>query len=303
MPSIRFSIIVTFHNQREFIREALESALSQRRAGFEVIAIDDASTDGTPEILQNYDGKIKVKCLETNEGACSARNRGAALATGEYLVFLDGDDAFLPWALDVYERIVQAKKPALLLAGMSWFKGPLPALQPADAPREITLVEYPDYFRRDRGFGHSASAMVIVRQAFEDVHGWLEGFFPAEDNEMAMRLGTCGRVIQILSPLTILHRAHAGNSINSISSFIPAMKNLMKRERQGHYPGGARRRFERRALLGGMVLHWARRAAKNGLYGDAMDLMLRSSPMLLAAAARRLGVIIGGRQRTEMIKL
>ena len=126
---------------------------------------------------------------------------------------------------------------------MSWFEGPLPAAQTEEEPKEITIVDYRDYLRRDRTFGHSASAMVIAREAFENVHGWLEGFFPAEDNDMALRLGVSGRTILILSPATVLHRAHASNTINSVALFVPAMKSLLQREKLGCYPGGAARKF------------------------------------------------------------
>lgn len=299
----RFSIIVTFHNQREFIKDALDSALSQRKAEFEVIVVDDASVDGSPETLKQYGGAIRLLCLQENVGACAARNRGAAVATGEYLVFLDGDDAFLPWALKVYERIVEAKRPKLILGRMRWCEGTIPGVQPGEAPSGITFVDYQDYFRRDRGFGHSASALVIAREAFEGVHGWLEGFFPAEDNDIALRLGTAGRTIQILAPQTTWHRTHSSNSMNDILSFMPAMERLLRREREGHYPGGARRRFERRALIGGMTFHWTSRAAKNGLRQKALKLFTRSSPMLLAAIARRFGVILSGRHRSETIAM
>lgn len=299
----RFSTIITFHNQRHFIKDAVDSALSQRNAEFEVIVVDDASVDGSQQILKQYGDAIQLLCLQENAGACAARNRGAAAATGEYLVFLDGDDAFLPWALEVYDRVVQAKRPKLILSSMRWFEERIPGLQPGEAPSEITIVDYQDYFRRDRGFGHSASSMVIAREAFECVNGWLEGFFPAEDNDLALRLGTAGRTIQILSPPSTWHRTHASNTINNISSFMPAMESLMRREREGRYPGGAQRRFERRALIGGMTFHWTARAAKDGQHQKALKLFTRSSPMFLAAIARRLGVMLGGRRRCETIKM
>jgi GT2 family glycosyltransferase len=299
----RFSIIITFHNQREFIKDALDSALSQRNTEFEVIVVDDASIDGSQEILKQYGDAIQLLCLQNNVGACAARNCGAAAGTGEYLVFLDGDDAFLPWALEVYERVVQAKRPKLILSRMRWCKETISGLHPGEPPSEITIVDYQDYFRRDRGFGHSASALVIARQAFEGVHGWLEGFFPAEDNDLALRLGTAGRTIQILAPQTTWHRSHSSNSINNISSFMPAMESLLRREREGRYPGGAQRRFERRALIGGMTFHWTARAAKDGQHQKALKLFIRSSPMFFAAIARRLGVVLRGRRRCETIDM
>jgi glycosyltransferase involved in cell wall biosynthesis len=299
----RFSIIITFYNQRGFIKDALDSALSQQDAEFEVIVVDDCSRDGSQEILRQYGQAFRLVCLETNQGACAARNRGASLATGDYLVFLDGDDAFLPWALDVYERIVQAKNPKMILGTMRWFEGALSAVPQGDTPHEITVVDYSDYLRRDRPFGHSASAIVVARQTFEDVRGWLVGFFPAEDNDFALRLGVSGRTIQILEPSTILHRAHPSNTTNNIPSFVTAMENLLRRERRGHYPGGAGRKLERRALIGGMVFHWTKRTSRSGLHLDALKLLVSSSPMVLAAVTRRFGVLASGRQPCETIKI
>ncbi len=299
----RFSIIITFYNQRDFIKDAIGSALALRKAGLEVIAVDDASTDGSREILKQYQGSVQVVCMETNRGACAARNRGASLATGDYLVFLDGDDAFLPWALEVYERIVQAKQPKMILGTMSWFEGPLPIVQAGDPPQETEVVDYSDYLRRDRSFGNSASALIVARQAFEDVHGWLTSFFPAEDHDFALRLGASGRTIQILSPPTVQHRAHPSNTVNNISACIDGVDNLLQRERLGNYPGGARRRLERRALIGGVVIHWTRMAVRRGMYRDATAFLLRGWPMVLAAVTRRLGVLMSGRQPCETIKI
>jgi glycosyltransferase involved in cell wall biosynthesis len=299
----RFSIVVTFYNQRDFITDTVNSALALRKGELEIIAVDDASTDGSQEILKQYGDAIQVVCLETNQGACAARDRGASLATGDYLIFLDGDDAFFPWALDVYERIVQTKNPKMILGTMSWFKGALPDVPPGDAPREITVVDYGDYLRRDRSFENSASALIIARQAFEDVNGWSTSVFPIDDQDFTLRLGASGRTIQILSPSTILRRAHSKNTINDLSVCINGVGYLLRRERLGDYPGGARRRFQRRALIGGFVFHLTRRAAKDGMYRDAMKLLVRGWPMVLAAITRRLGVLMRGQQPCEIIKI
>jgi len=299
----RFSIIITFYNQRDFVKDALDSARALRNTGLELIAVDDASTDGGQEILRQYQDAVKVVCLETNQGACGARNLGASLATGDYLVFLDGDDAFLPWALDVYDRIVQAKNPKMILGTMWWFEGALSAVPPGDTPQEITMVDYSDYLRRDRSFGNSASALVIARESFEDVHGWQRDFFPLEDQDLALRLGVAGRTIQILAPSTVLHRAHGSYTVNNALACISAVGDLHRKEQLGVYPGGVWRRLERRALIGGVAIYWTRKAAKSGMYRNAFTLLARGWPMILAAITRRVAVILKGRQPSEIIKM
>lgn len=303
MPTIRFSIIITSYNQRELIKEAVNSAMSLRDAEKEIIVVDDASTDGTQETLKRYGDAIRLICREANRGACAARNCGAALASGEYLVFLDGDDAFMPWALDVYERIVQAKNPKMILGSVRWFSGMLPALQPGDTPQEIRSVEYQDYLRRDRPFGNTASALVIDRKAFEAAKGWSSDAWPLDDGDFVLRLCDCGRTIQILNPPTTFHRSHRGNTSHHVQPYIPSLEKIIHNERAGEYPGGECRRRERRAMIGGLVVFWTRRAARAGLYVSALNLLLRRWPLVLAAVTRRSAAVLKGRQPFETIKL
>jgi len=298
---MRFSIVITCHNQQEFIKDAVDSALSVREEETEIIVVDDASTDRSQDILRRYGHAIRLLCLETNRGACVARNCGASMATGEYLVFLDGDDASLPWALDVYKRIIQVKNPKMILGHMLWFRGALPELHPADRPHAIRFVDYEDYMGKDRPFGNSASALVIQRCAFQGVQGWPEELFPMEDQDLTIRLGDSGRTIQILSPATTLHRAHAGNTVNHVPPFLSAVYQLLERERSGQYPGGQNRRFERYGLIGGLIFFWAKRAVKCGLYWEAAKLFARGWPMVFAAVARRFDVLLTGRRRCETI--
>jgi glycosyltransferase involved in cell wall biosynthesis len=298
---VRFSIIITSHNQRRFIRDAVDSALSIQHADREIIVVDDASSDGSQDILRSYGQAIRLVCRETNGGAGVARNSGASVATGEYLVFLDGDDSFLPWALDVYQRIVELKKPKMILGSMQWFRGVPPALRAADSPQAMQIVDYQDYMHKDRPFGNSASALVIDRRSFQAVHGWPEELFPLEDQDLVIRLGDSGRTIQILSPVTVLHREHGANTVHHVAPFLAVLSRMIERERLGEYPGGKPRRFERYGLLGGLVFFWAKRAVKRGLYGQAAALLAQGWPMLFAAIARKFNVILTGRRPCETI--
>ena len=70
MRDADFSIVITSHNQAAFIREAVDSALGQRRAAKEVIVVDDASSDDSAALLEKYGGKIALVKLPVNRGAC-----------------------------------------------------------------------------------------------------------------------------------------------------------------------------------------------------------------------------------------
>jgi len=301
-PMTRFSIVITSYNQREFIKDAVDSALAQTKCGVEIVVVDDGSTDGSQEVLRRYGEAIRLVCLETNQGACMARNRGAALAAGEYLVFLDGDDALLPWALDVYDRIVQARKPMVILGKHRWFRGMLPLLQPVDAPRQIRFFEYGDNLQRDRSF-HEPTTKVIERRTFQDTQGWSQEAWPMEHSDLLLRLCGRGPAIMILTPPTTLYRIHAQNTSRHMAPQIACLSKTIRNEKLRIYPGGRHRSFDRRAYIGSRVYIVVRGAIRAGQHWDALKLLARGWPMLLAAVVRKLVVPLKGWQPCAIIEL
>ena len=97
------SIIMPTYNCGNFIGETIDSVIAQIYENWELIIVDDCSTDNTEEIVNVYrkkDSRIKYKKLATNSGAAVARNRGIELADGKYIAFLDSDDLWQPKKLD-----------------------------------------------------------------------------------------------------------------------------------------------------------------------------------------------------------
>ena len=93
-----FSFVVPVFNAKTFIRKCLDSILAQSFKDFEIVIIDDGSTDGTSEILDEYAAKnnwINVYHF-ANAGVSIARRRGITLANGEYIIFVDSDDTVNP---------------------------------------------------------------------------------------------------------------------------------------------------------------------------------------------------------------
>lgn len=107
----KFSIIIPVYNVAPYLRECLDSVLSQTIEDFEVLAVDDGSTDGSCQIIDEYavrDQRITV-LHKVNGGVSSARNAGIDLAQGEYVCFVDGDDIVSPTYLqDLYEAMGDA---------------------------------------------------------------------------------------------------------------------------------------------------------------------------------------------------
>lgn len=93
------SVIIPCHNQAHFLGEAIESVQRQTYRHFEIIVVDDGSTDNTPEVAARYPDVRFIR--QENQGVSVARNAGLRESAGSYLVFLDGDDRLLPDALGV----------------------------------------------------------------------------------------------------------------------------------------------------------------------------------------------------------
>lgn len=91
------SVIIPTHNRRALLSRAVESVLAQRQVELELIVVDDASTDGTPQWLASLtDPRVRYACLEKQSGACAARNRGIEMARGDFIAFQDSDDTWQP---------------------------------------------------------------------------------------------------------------------------------------------------------------------------------------------------------------
>lgn len=105
-----FSVIMPVYNRSSFIPESVHSVLNQTFKDFELICIDDGSTDESPAILSKlaqFDSRIKI-LTQTNRGRCSARNVGIKAAKGKWITFLDSDDGYLFNHLQVmYDLISQ----------------------------------------------------------------------------------------------------------------------------------------------------------------------------------------------------
>ena len=113
---MKLSIIIPVYNAREFLRNGVESVISDPGGDWELILVNDGSTDGSGQLCEQYaleDPRIRVIHQE-NRGPGGARNTGLAHARGEYLCFLDSDDTLNPGALETLRRALGAWEPDIL---------------------------------------------------------------------------------------------------------------------------------------------------------------------------------------------
>jgi hypothetical protein len=227
---------------------------------------------------------------------------GVEASRGEFLVFLDGDDALLPWALDIYRHVLDREQPKIILGTMLWFDNELPKVN-GSVPEQMKVVAYENLLEKDRPYRASASALVIDREVFIKVKGWTNEAFPMDDLDALIKLFHSGRTVQILGPATVAYRVHAANSVHQVATCAAALRRIMRNERRGGSALGQPTSAKRYAFLGGPALFWVIKACKNGMYTEALRILGAGWPMIMAAAVRRAAVTIKGRRAVQTIGL
>ena len=106
----RISVIIPTYNRADFIGETIQSVLGQTYADFELIVLDDASTDDTAQVVARFDDERLIYIYqENNVGETAARNAGLTHARGELVSFLDSDDCMLPHNLETLVALLDAR--------------------------------------------------------------------------------------------------------------------------------------------------------------------------------------------------
>lgn len=201
----RVSVIIPTYNRAGLVPEAVASVLAQTYRDFELLVVDDGSTDGTREVLAAFGGEIQV--LRPHRGGVSAaRNRGISAAQGEWLAFLDSDDLWLPEKL-ARQMALMAAQPRLLLSQTeeTWVRRGVRVNPPRSHRKEGGRI----FLRSLERCLVSPSAAVLHRSLFEAHGGFDESLPAAEDYDLWLRLSWRYEVGLLPEPLVIKRGGHA----------------------------------------------------------------------------------------------
>lgn len=175
------SFIIPVLNREQLVLRAIDSALADPRPDIEVIVIDDGSTDRTAAVVTAHpDPRVRLLSLARNAGQCPARNRGAEIARGDWLVFLDSDDELVPGGTDMIRARI-ANAPAGVTKFLFSVQGDDGAISPR--PRmDDRVVDYVNHLRWLETADHTAlESMPVTRREdflrcpYPEIRYWQEG--------------------------------------------------------------------------------------------------------------------------------
>lgn len=209
----QLSVIIPTYNRQHCIGQAIDSVLHQTYGDYELIVVDDASSDGTADwIAANY-GQIKLVRLSQNRGASAARNQGIAIAKGEYIAFLDSDDRWEPDFLSTQIHSLRSN-PDAVLAYCNYSQ-----IFPDGTHLDHNLKPwriYPDLTHHllMESLIHSMSLVTVRREALLKAGPLNETMKISEDRELYLRLLYLGNIIHIPHNL-VKKNTHSGNLIGN----------------------------------------------------------------------------------------
>lgn len=200
-----FSVVIPLYNKEKNIGSTIDSVLNQTFSDFELIVVDDGSTDRSAEIVASYDDPRIRLIKKENGGVSSARNRGVYEASAKWVALLDGDDRWMPKFLSEMKRLV-IDFPDCVIYGSSYeiLKGGSSHIKRVPLLPDDFRAELHDYWRKARhSLFFTSSSVVLKRDVALAVGGFDEQLSIGEDLDMWIRMSLNGKGAYTNSPLAI----------------------------------------------------------------------------------------------------
>jgi glycosyltransferase involved in cell wall biosynthesis len=235
---MEITVLTPVHNGERYLREALDSVLAQTHADFELLVVDDGSTDATPAILQQYASDPRVKLLRIPKGGISrALNHGLNAATGRWIARFDADDVMLPHRLERQLHFLQSHPE---LAGADSFFETMDSSGRCYARAESPLTTPEAALRRldnneDVIFCHGS--MMYGREMALETGAYRPGFDCCEDVDLFVRMIRSGRLLIVQPEFLVRVRVHA-QSTSGRSTERQFHLNSLIRENYFRYRSG-----------------------------------------------------------------
>ena len=223
---LKVSVIIPTYNCAQYLTAAVKSVLEQTYTNYEIILVDDGSTDNTRQVLEPYWDKVNY-VYQDNQGVAAARNRGLELATGELIAFLDHDDLYLPDKLALQVKCFE-ENPNIGMVHTGWqrinhlgeFLGDV---EPWHNAPNLDLLEWLQWMPI------LLSAMMFRQPWLQKVGGLDTQFKQACDLDLIQRLALQGCQTAWVRQITVCYREHDRN--DSLNTLLQAKESVEVREK------------------------------------------------------------------------
>lgn len=232
-----FSVVVPTHDRARLLARAVASVLAQTSENFELLIVDDASSDDTAAVARSFDDpRVRYLRQEENRGVAAARNAGIAAAAGEWVAFLDDDDEYLPRFLEASAEALERLRPE---AGWCWC-GVLDiddSQGGAIVGRDLWSPRFGGLEAAHRGFllgrrTGTSCGLVVRRACFDAVGGFDDTLRSGEDTELLVRLARAYPFTVVPEYLVRIH-LHPGSRLRTDRpAGAAAYRRIIERNRE-----------------------------------------------------------------------
>jgi glycosyltransferase involved in cell wall biosynthesis len=211
-----FSIIIPVYNRAYVVFSTIDSVLNQNCKDFEIILIDDGSSDEIEKNISNYIAeKALIFYTQPNSGVSAARNKGASLSKGDYLVFLDSDDHVTHNWLSDFEKKINPKNPEVIYCGINRLK-------------DNNLVEYTNPrnpYKDGKSFGNVIPGSFCLKSTlFNKIGGYDDNLAYGENTELGFRIKMENPSVEYVDSPNLLYtlhqNSHGKNERNKMNGLI-----------------------------------------------------------------------------------
>lgn len=186
-----FSVIIPLYNKAPYIAKAIESVLGQTYRDFEVIVIDDGSTDQSLEVAKTFENKSITIISQPNSGVSTARNNGVKLAKHPYICFLDADDWWHPTFLEEMKQLI-TDFPDAGIYGSGYYivKNGKERIAPIGVPQgfERGIIDYCEVYAKTLCMPIWTGAVIVPKNIFDEEGGFKSQLKLGEDFDLWIRI-------------------------------------------------------------------------------------------------------------------
>ncbi|MGD0898461.1 MAG: glycosyltransferase family A protein [Thermoguttaceae bacterium] len=241
------SVVIPLYNRRDYIRRAIDSVLDQTYRDFELIVVDDGSTDGSGNIVREYqDPRVRL-VTQTNGGECAARNRGVAESRTKWIGCLDSDDEWLPTFLERTMKV--ATENPFVAAVFTLYRTETQVKRVRPGVEAGVLADYMRFIV-DNEVAMFSSAVLLRKDVLEAAGGFPVGVRWGGDVDTWARIAWTGKIGVVPEVLAIWHCAAEGRVTNEGAvkrqfALVPVIKSYESWKEQGRIPEDCRESTER----------------------------------------------------------